>query len=107
MYDSPLHFLTDHLNAKKSVMDYSGVDSYVKSCIDNDDLTWIPNRTCLVLQNAGAHSDEDNASDVELGKVTGQMAANVQVVMTKIEGMENRLAQIERDTKGNGTDLGF
>eukprot|EP00615_Pteridomonas_danica_P005260 CAMPEP_0114344200 /NCGR_PEP_ID=MMETSP0101-20121206/11234_1 /TAXON_ID=38822 ORGANISM="Pteridomonas danica, Strain PT" /NCGR_SAMPLE_ID=MMETSP0101 /ASSEMBLY_ACC=CAM_ASM_000211 /LENGTH=253 /DNA_ID=CAMNT_0001479415 /DNA_START=173 /DNA_END=931 /DNA_ORIENTATION=+ len=38
--------------AMKNPMEYNGVESYVKNCIDNEDQKWLPNRTSFKIQHA-------------------------------------------------------
>ncbi len=108
-------FFVYHLQAKKNPMDYTGVDSYVKECMDEDDLAWIPNRTSLVMQNRGMHlalsgdgSDDEGGGSSGKGdkggasdKVVEEIAENVKVMLKGLEGMEMRLAKLEMSDSNN------
>ena len=80
--------------AKKNPLGFTGVDSYVKDCLDRTDMKWLPTRTSFVIQNASEADDEVGESDEmpDILKTIGGGSAELKKV---VAGLGQRLDELE------------
>ena len=92
---------------KKSPVEYTGVDSYIKDCMDRGDLKWLPRNTALVIQNASVEIEDEDAGDGgdngdrgvrELLAIIGEGVANLK---GGVADLTERLNDIEDSALNN------
>ena len=67
----------------------NGCETYVRNCLDEGDMSWVPNHTCLALEKL--KGDEDEA-EVDVGKKVEKVEQglkrledSVQLILSKLE----------------------
>jgi len=84
-------FFVIHLRNKKP-SEMTGIESYVYECLQEDDTTWIPNRTSLAMEKLGIGEEGEEEEGL---------------ILDKVEGLERTVKRIEEFlmNEGGGAEI--
>lgn len=88
--------MTGYYLEKKSRAEYTGVDTYVKECLDKNELKWIPQKNSFGIQSVQGMgtevaNDEDDIAEA-LGKISKQMTA----LQKDVGSLRGRMTALEK-----------
>jgi hypothetical protein len=82
--------------AMKNPMQYNGVESYVKACIDNEDQKWLPNRSSFKIEHAKANAPPPVKK--KRPKIIDSIQNGITDIRQEITDLTQRLTELtERD----------
>ena len=85
-----------HVLMKKDKTDYTGLDTYVKSCLDTGQLSWVPSQTSHAIESHGRNGEDENA------KWTDQIAALQTSVSSRLEEFSSVMKGMQQELTANG-----
>ena len=85
-----------HVLMKKDKTDYTGLDTYVKSCLDTGQLSWVPSQTSHAIESHGRNGEDENA------KWTDQIAALQTSVSSRLEEFSSVMSAMQQELTANG-----
>ena len=86
---------------KKNLHDYMGVDTYVKQCLEKDDLKWIPSRTSFALQNAGRAVASEENSNEKIVKALRDVSVGLATLGKEVGMLRDRMGVLEEKNSIN------
>ena len=87
---------------RRDPTEFTGVETYVWSRLQEQDMSWIPARTSFAIQNYGVtvEDDEEDAT----GKMMEQMMEQMEDLTKEVSGISTRLQSLEKTSAVFGSD---
>ena len=82
--------------SKKGFPDCNGCEAFVKKCIEDDDTSWVPQRTCLTMERAGLSENEEKTAE----ELMGEQSSKIDTLEKSITGL---MKKYDDEMGGGGT----
>ena len=81
---------------KKSRMEYTGADTFVRECYDRGKLIWIPNRMSFMIQNAKGGAGAKKADGDKKQGPLQAMALSIEALSKQVGALVRRMDEYEQ-----------